>query len=94
MNTQETLTGPGGTGTPGRMARQKRGFELIGVKVTPEQAKALRDAAARAKLEGLPEAADGASRVVRELVQAWIDAGARWPGASPAPAPRRRLRKP
>lgn len=60
------------------------------MKVLPEQAKALRDAALRAKLEALPNASDGASLIIRELVQAWIEAGARWPGA---PAPKRRGRK-
>jgi hypothetical protein len=75
------------------MARPKRGYERFLVKIEPEQAKALREASLRAKLDGLPEAGDGASRIVRELVQAWIDSGARWPGAPSAP-PRRRARKP
>jgi hypothetical protein len=67
------------------MARPKRGHEHFVAKLLPEQAKALRDAAARAKLDDQPNALDGASLIVRELVQAWIDGGAKWPGAK-APA--------
>jgi hypothetical protein len=71
------------------VARPKRGHEHFVAKLEPAQAKALRDAALRAKLDGLPNAMDGASLIVRELVQAWIDAGARWPG-SPAVKRRRK----
>jgi hypothetical protein len=72
------------------MARPKRGHEQLVVRVLPDQAKALRDVALRAKLEGLPNAGDGASLIVRELIQAWIDAGAKWPGA---PATKRRTKR-
>lgn len=90
MSAAQFLTASGGPGTVERMGRQPRGFKLVGVKLTPDQATALSDAAARAKLDKRPNAGDGASLVVRELVQAWIDAGAQWPGA---PAPKRRVRK-
>lgn len=93
MTGAEFLTENRGTGTPDRMGRPKRGHERLLVKIEPEQAKALREAALRAKLEGLPNAADGASLVVRELVRAWIDAGARWPGVERSAAPARRRRR-
>jgi hypothetical protein len=73
------------------MARPWRGYERFLVKIEPEQAKALRDAALRAKLEGLPNAGDGASLVVRRLVGRWIAEGAKWPGSA---APARRNSKP
>lgn len=96
MLASASLTPNRGTGTPKPMARPKRGHEHFVAKLLPDQAKALRDAALRAKLDELPNAADGASLIVRELVQGWIDAGARWP-VPRAPASRassRRRRSP
>lgn len=86
----ESLTINRRTAYPVRMARPRRGFKLAAFRVTPPQHKALTDAALRARLEGLPEAADGASLIVRELVQAWIDAGAKWPAGAPAKVKRKK----
>lgn len=89
MTATDSLTGEHGPGTSGPMPRPAKDLELVGVKLRPDQAKALREAALRAKLEGLPEAGDGASRIVRALIDRWIAAGARWPGATATKAPRR-----
>lgn len=50
------------------------------LKLAPEQHQELNEAALRAKLEQKPHADEGASYVVRTLVQGWIDEGSEWPG--------------
>src|SRR5690242_11754653 len=93
MSAAESLTEGQGPGTAGRMARPFTGRKLVSFKIAPEQHEALRDAARQAQgaKPPLPNASEGASYIVRELIRAWIDAGAKWPGSPPA-APRRRPR--
>ncbi len=64
---------------PAKRGRPTKGLKAVTLKLAPDQHQALQDAVRRAGLERLPNVAEGASFVVRELVQAWIDRGARWP---------------
>lgn len=62
-----------------RIGRPPKGLVGVTLRLTPEQHQVLTQSALRAKLEGKPNADDGASGLVRQLVQTWIDKGAKWP---------------
>ena len=63
-----------------KRGRPTKGLKPVTLKLAPEQHEALQDAVRRAGLERRANVSEGASYVVRELVQAWIDRGAKWPG--------------
>ncbi len=63
-----------------KRGRPTKGLKPVTLKLAPEQHEALQDAVRRAGLERRPNVSEGASFIVRELVQAWIDRGAKWPG--------------
>lgn len=62
-----------------RVGRPPKGLVPVTLKLTPEQHQVLVQTALRARLDGKPNAAEGASFLARRLVQAWIDRGAKWP---------------
>jgi hypothetical protein len=68
-----------GAGEPTRRGRPVKGLKAVTLKLAPEQHQALQDAVRRAGLERKPNVGEGASFIVRELVQSWIDRGSRWP---------------
>lgn len=61
-----------------RIGRPSKGLVPVTLKLTPEQHQVLVQTALRARLDGKPNAAEGASFLARRLVQAWIDKGAKW----------------
>lgn len=68
-----------GAEEPARRGRPGKGLKPVTLKLAPEQHQALQDAVRRAGLERKPNVGEGASYIVRELVQAWIDRGSKWP---------------
>lgn len=72
----------GGTQTeaPAPRGRPAKNLKAVTLVLTPEQHEALQDAVSRARLERLPNVGEGASYIVRELVEAWMKRGAKWPG--------------
>lgn len=64
---------------PARRGRPRKELKAAIFKLRPDQHEALVHTAIHAKLDGKPNAGEGASLIVRHLVKGWMDGGKRWP---------------